>query len=149
MAHVAVAEAARDQLGLTRLDLTVSEVALGKEHLDPARLDARLDALRALAGPGRPWLRVTTTTHRLLADVAEGYDVLVVGADKWAQVLDPTWYGSPEVRDAAVGRLPRVVVAPRDGTPTPTGVELLDLHADHRPVSSTAVRAGRDEWRAR
>ncbi|MBA3303035.1 MAG: hypothetical protein H0U26_04100 [Acidimicrobiia bacterium] len=146
---MAVAEAAHDQLGLARLDLVVSEVALGKEHLDPARLEARLDAVRALAGPGRPWLHITSTHHRLLADVAEGYDVLVMGADKWVQVLDPAWYDSPEARDAAVARLPRVVVAPRDGTPTPTRVELLDVHPDHRPVSSTAVRAGRDEWRAR
>ncbi|CAN5526803.1 hypothetical protein BH18ACT1_BH18ACT1_04490 [soil metagenome] len=147
MAHVAIAEAAYGQLSLARLDLVVSEVPLGKEHLDPAGLEARLEALHSLAA-GRPWLTVASTPSRLLADVAAGYDVLVVGADKWAQLHDPAWYGSPAARDEALARLPRLVVAPRAGWPTPADAEVLDLDPDHRHVSSTAVRDGQDEWRA-
>ena len=35
---------------------------------------------------------VTDRVH--LADIAAGYDALVLGADKWAQVLDPAFYES-------------------------------------------------------
>jgi hypothetical protein len=65
-----------------------------------------------------------------------------MGADKWAQVLDPAWYGgSVAARDAAVARLPRVLVAPRAGV-YPTGVELLDVPAHLHEVSATRVRTG-------
>jgi hypothetical protein len=94
-------------------------------------------------------LGVAVTGARLLADVAAGYDVLVVGADKWAQLHDPAWYdGSATARDAALARLPRVVVAPRAGFALPEGAEVLDLDPAHADVSSTAVRAGRHDWRA-
>jgi hypothetical protein len=70
-----------------------------------------------------------------------------MGADKWAQVVDPAWYGgSEEARDAAVARLPRVLLAPRAGWPVPPGVEVLDVHPDHLEVSSTAAVAGRPDW---
>ena len=146
VAHLAVAEAARDQAGLDRLDLVLSRRALGKEGAERSPLEARAAALCAVAGR-RPWLAVAVTEARLLADVAAGYDVLVMGADKWAQVLDPAWYGgSEEARDEAVGRLPRVLVAPRAGWPAPPGVEVLDVHPAHLEVSSTAAVAGRSEW---
>ena len=39
-----------------------------------------------------------------------------MGADKWAQVRDPAWYGDdPRRRDAALAALPRVLVVPRPG----------------------------------
>ena len=80
-----------------------------------------------------------------------------MGADKWAQVLDPAWYGGSTVaRDEAVATLPTVGVAPRSpaaGGPqepahVPTGVLVveLDLHPSHRSVSATSVRSGRVEW---
>ncbi len=148
VAHVAVAEAAWRQCGLDRLDLVVSRDPLGKDRGGQAALDDRVALLEALRA-GRPWLGVAVTDERLLADVAAGYDVLVLGADKWAQLHDPAWYGgSVEARDAALARLPHVVVAPRAGHPTPEDVEVLDVHPDHHHVSSTAVRAGRHEWRA-
>lgn len=82
------------------------------------------------------------TDSRLIADIADGYDVVVLGADKWAQVRDPAWYGGsvPE-RDAALRRLPRIMVAPRAGD-HPDGVELLDVTEDLHPVSASAIRAG-------
>ena len=148
VAHLAIAEAAWEQCALDRLDLVVSRVPLGKDHVVQAPVEERVAALERLAA-GRSWLGVAVTDARLLADVATGYDVLVVGADKWAQLLDPQWYdGSADARDAALARLPRVVVAPRAGFPAPEGVLELEVDPAHHHVSSTAVREGRDDWRA-
>jgi hypothetical protein len=92
----------------------------------------------------RPWLGVVDTDARLLADIAEGYDVLVLGADKWAQVVDPRYYdGSDAARDAAVARLPRLAVATRDALPLPEDCVRLDV--DLPDVSSTAAREGRHD----
>ncbi len=41
------------------------------------------------AGRTRPWLAATITDRQLIAEIASGYDVVVMGADKWAQVRDP------------------------------------------------------------
>jgi nicotinic acid mononucleotide adenylyltransferase len=148
VAHLAIADAARERCGLDRLDLVVSRVPLGKDHEAQAPLEQRVAQLEELAR-GRPWLGVAVTEDRLLVDVAAGYDVLVVGADKWAQLHDPAWYGgSPEARDAALAALPRVVVAPRAGFALPEDAEVLDVDPAHHQVSSTAVRGGRHEWRA-
>jgi len=70
----------------------------------------------------------------------------VRGADKWRQVNDPAWYDDdPAARDAALARLPAVLVAPRadDDLADLVGVELLPVGEDHRPVSATAIREGR------
>ena len=78
----------------------------------PEKVVAVLEAVAS----SRPWLGVAVTEARLIADIAARYDVVVLGADKWAQVLDPAWYGgSTEARDEALARLPRVLVAPRAG----------------------------------
>jgi Cytidylyltransferase-like len=144
-AHLAIAQAAVRQLGLDRLDLIVSRVALGKEGVERPQLQDRLMVLEEVAA-SRPWLGALVTDHRLLADVAAGYDVVVMGADKWAQVVDPAWYGgSAAARDEAVARLPRVVVAPRPGYDT-VGVHVLDVDPDHLHVSSTAARSHRADW---
>ena len=148
VAHLARAEAAWRRCELDRLVLVVSRLPLGKDSAAQAPVEERVAALERLAA-GRSWLDVAVTDARLLADVAAGYDVLVVGADKWAQLHDPSWYGgSTEARDAALARLPRVVVAPRAGFPPPEGAEVLDVDPEHHHVSSTAVRQGRHEWRA-
>jgi nicotinate-nucleotide adenylyltransferase len=141
IAHLAVADAARRHAGLARVDLVVSRRTLGKDHLDDATVARRVAALEAVAA-NRPWLGVRVAEGGLVADIAEGYDAVVMGADKWAQVIDPTWYGGSAVaRDAAVARLPRVLVAPRAGE-RPGGVELLDLPDHLADVSATAVRDG-------
>ena len=146
VAHLAIAEAAVAPCGLHRVELVVSRSPIDKEHVDRPLLEHRVEVLEAAAA-SRPWLSVRVTTHRLLADIAEGYDALVMGADKWAQVLDPVYYdGSPAARDAAVARLPRVVVAPRPPF-EPTGVEVLDLDGVAH-ISSTAVRDGAHTWMA-
>jgi nicotinate-nucleotide adenylyltransferase len=141
VAHLAVAEAAVRQAGLDRLDLVLSRVALGKEALAHPTVDERRAVLAEVAAT-RPWLGVAVTEARLIADVAAGYDVVVMGADKWAQVLDPAWYGgSAAARDAALARLPRALVAPRAGV-FPEGAELLMLADDLHAVSASDVRAG-------
>ncbi len=143
VAHLAIAEAAVERARLERIDLVVSRVALGKEPVAVPTLDDRVRVLDAIARD-RDWLGVRVTDDRLLVDIARGYDVVVMGADKWAQVLDPAWYGSAEARDDAVERLPRVLVTARRGFDVALGpAEPLVLDADHGHVSSTAVREGR------
>jgi hypothetical protein len=151
-AHLAIADAVTDALGLERLDLVMSEVALAKAHGGHSSLEDRLAAIAAAAATGRPHLRGLVTPHGLIADIAEGYDVCVVGADKWHQLHDAAFYGgSPEARDAALARLPRLAVAPRPGVAAPTlsgDAVLLDVDPAFGEVSSSAVRDGREEWRA-
>jgi hypothetical protein len=138
IAHLAIAEAAWTKCGLERLDLVVNRDPLGKSEMRP--LAARVEMLEAVSAT-RPWLAVVVTDHLHLADIAEGYDVLVMGADKWAQVLDAQFYDSEAARDAAVARLPRLAVAPRHGLALPDSCVALDI--DLPDVSSTAARAGR------
>ncbi len=153
IAHVALAEAALAELSLDRVDLCLSVDPLGKPHL-ARTVGERLERIRASL-QGRAGLEVVTTPHRLVADIAEGYDVVVLGADKWEQVLDPGWYGGdPDRRDHALARLPLVALAGRAGSagsaPPLPGVRVHRLEvADHlAEVSSTGVRDGRTEWAA-
>ena len=133
--------AARHHAGLDRVDLVLSVVALGKSPSHGPPVDRRRAVLAAVAA-SRPWLGVVVTEARLIADIAAGYDAVVLGADKWAQVLDQAWYGgSTTARDEALARLPRVLVAPRAGD-HPAGVELLDVPAAVHEVSASAVRSG-------
>lgn len=148
VAHLAVARAAVEQHSLDRLDLVVSRRAIGKEDVDRPRLEDRLAVLEA-AVRARPWLAVRLTEARLIADIADGYDLVVVGADKWEQLHDVSFYGgSAAARDAALARLPTVAVAPRPPHRAPAEL-LLDVHDDHAEVSSTAVRdGGAHHWMA-
>jgi nicotinic acid mononucleotide adenylyltransferase len=142
VAHLAIAEHARRHAVLERVDLVVSRVALGKEDVEVPTFEDRIAVLEAVARD-RPWLGVRVTDDRLLVDVAQGYDVLIVGADKWAQVRDVAWYGSEAARDDALTRLPpRVLVVPRPGYDT-GDAEVLLLDDDHGRVSSSAARDGR------
>jgi len=148
VAHLAIAEAARRQSGVDRVDWVVSELALGKENVDVPVLADRLEVLRAVAA-SRDWLEVAVTAQQLIVDVAEGYDLLILGADKWAQVLDPAWYGGDvAARDAALSRLPPTLVVPRPPFPHPDhgGAAVLSVGDHHNAVSSSAVRSGRHEW---
>ena len=150
VAHLHVAEAARAQCGLDRVVLSLSRAALGKPDESLTPIEERADVLRSAAAT-RPWLDVAVTDARLVADVAAGYDVVVMGADKWYQVLDPTWYADTTDSDAALARLPVVAVAPRAGLGLPSApadvtVVVLDVDEAHHHVSATGARGGRDEW---
>jgi cytidyltransferase-like protein len=148
VAHVAIADAARHQRALDELHLVVSHVALGKQRRRQTPVDHRLAAIEACAAD-RQWLQARATPAQLLADIACGYDLLVIGADKWWQLHDVSFYGGSAgaMRDA-LDRLPELAVAPRAGVELPLGVDVLDVDPAHHEVSSTAVRAGRDDWRA-
>jgi hypothetical protein len=128
----------------------LSRVALVKEDGHHHPLDERVAAIERLTA-GRPWLGVVVTDHQLIVDMAEGYDVVVMGADKWAQLHDPVFYGgSATARDDALARLPEVAVAPRPPAAIPTeGAVILALPPHLAEVSSSSVRAGRDEWDGR
>jgi hypothetical protein len=150
IAHVAIAEAAVRAAALDHLDFAISRAPLGKDATNQRSLETRLGALERLAST-RPPLGVVVTDHRLITDIAADYDVVVMGADKWAQVFDPAWYGGSLVaRDEAVARLPRVAVVTRPGVVLPDaealGGVLLVVPDHHGDVSSSAARAGRREW---
>ena len=149
VAHLAIAEAAWRQGGLDRVDLVLSRSPLGKDPSVPS-FQHRLEVLEAVAA-NRPWLVVTVTDKRLIADVATGYDAVIMGTDKWIQVCDPAWYGgSIESRDAAVARLPRLFIVQRpgfDAVPArPDTALCLVVDEDHAGVSSSRARTGRSEW---
>jgi hypothetical protein len=139
-AHLAVAEAARRAHDLTEVHLAVSRVALDKEATTVPLFRHRLDVLRR-AVARRGWLRLVVTDRQLIADIAEGYGVVVMGADKWAQVHDLRFYRSEQARDEAVARLPTPAIAPRPPHPVPAAGR-LDLPDDVAAVSSTRARAG-------
>jgi len=149
VAHLAIAEAALQQGGLDALHLVVSRLPLGKDPVVPSFED-RISVLETVAA-SRPWLEVQVSDHRLIVDAAAGYDAVVMGADKWLQVVDPAWYGgSADRRDQAVAALPLVLLAARAGSDTstelPPGVRQLDLDPRHSGVASSLVRAGKLEW---
>ena len=148
VAHVAVARAAVEQRGVERVDLAVSRTTLGKAHLDDSSLGRRTRQLQDAFGV-HDWLGLVVVSTSLVVDIAQGYDLVVMGADKWAQVNDPHWYGGdPDARDAALRRLPAVAVAPRGGHAVPVDLA-LEVPAELAHVSATAVRNGRSDWAAR
>lgn len=150
VAHLGIVAAARSHVDEVRLVL--SAVALGKEAGGHTSVDDRLRVLRA------DGLAAVATHAQLVVAIAEeaGADAVIMGADKWAQVADPAWYGSAAARDAALARLPTVLLAERAGSPASTtrrlaGPALLDLPGDvvvldvdpaHADVSATRARAG-------
>ena len=141
IAHVAIAEAAVRTAELDRLDLAISRSTLGKDPAAQRPLEVRLAVVERLT-ESRPWLGIVVTDAQLIADIAAGYDAVIMGADKWAQVRDPAWYGDdPAARDDALARLPRVLVAPRPGF-TIVDAEVLELPEGLEHVSSTAARLG-------
>lgn len=151
IAHLAIAVATLEQCRCDSLTFVLSRAALGKEDRSDT-VEARALVLRMLVDDRRFTVEVTSTVF--IAEIAQGYDVVVVGADKWAQVLDPAWYADETTRDAAVASLPHVALVPRPPheplATRPSAMTVLEL-ADPSlaEVSSTAVRSGRVEWAAR
>lgn len=121
--------------------LTLSAQPLGKPAVTRPSWDERLAVVEQWAS-GHPWLDVAVTEDRLLADIAAGYDVIVLGADKYHQILEPEWYGGTAERDAAMARLPELAIAPRGPLSTPKEMT-LDLDPDVMVrYSSTRAREG-------
>lgn len=141
IAHLAVAEAAWRACAVERVDLVLSLDPIGKAGA--SAFERRVQMVRAVT-EDVPWLGVAITEARLIADVAAGYDVVVMGADKWAQVLDPSYHADEDAWRASLERLPTVAVARRGGQPITGDVLVLDV--DLAEVSSSAVRAGERRW---
>ena len=143
-AHLEIARVAREVHGLTRIDLALSTVALGKEDAASVTLARRVEIVQASVAEVEG-LGVVVTEARLIADIAQGYDIVVMGADKWAQVHDPVWYDDEAAHADALSSLPMVAVAPRPPHPTP-GELRLPVADDLLEISSTGARSGRREW---
>lgn len=147
MAHLAIAAAARTQRDLDRVVLVHSHTVLGKDDVERPRWVDRVAVLDAVADD-HEWLEAAVTEHRLLADIAEGYDVVIMGADKWHQIRELQWYDDATDRDATLARLPEVAIAPRQPQPVPAELA-LDLPAEATVgISSTEARAGRTDLMA-
>ena len=147
VAHLAVAEVAVATHDLDRIDLVVSRAALAKDEVARPLLVHRLEVLEQAAGT-RAWLGVALRDEQLFVDLAQGYDVVVMGADKWEQLHDPAFYGGSEsARDAAVAALPTPAVVDRPPRFAPPE-HRLEVHVDFHDVSSTHVRSGRHDWMA-
>lgn len=145
LAHLEIARTARDVHGLTRVDLAVSRIALGKASPRTPTFEERLEVIRSSVAEIEG-LEIVVTAFRLITDIAAGYDVVVMGADKWVQVNDPVWYGGDvAARDAAVARLPTLALAPRSNHEIPDE-HRLPVAPDLVEVSSTEARRGRVEW---
>lgn len=148
VAHLAIAEAARIQLGCDLVEFVLSTVTLGKDDRSLPPVGNRAEALRTLCS-ARSGLAVTLREGSLLADLADGYDWVILGADKWHQIQDVRWYESISHRDRCLAALPPIAVAPRPPDLLPDHLTVLQVPAELQQVSSTAVRAGRQEWIAR
>lgn len=144
IAHIEIALTAREHHRLARVDLAVSTVTLGKDAVVRPSFEERIAVLEASVAEV-DGLGFIVTEYQLIADIAAGYDVVVMGADKWAQVNDVAWYLDPETRDAAVAALPTLALAPRSGFDVPVEHE-LPVDPNLLEISSSAVRAGRTEW---
>jgi nicotinic acid mononucleotide adenylyltransferase len=140
VAHLATASAARDRFDLDEVHLIVSLNALGKVAVERPTMRDRLRVLETVAS-SRPWLRVVSTDLQLLADRAEGYEAVIMGADKWHQIHELQFYGSATERDEAIRRLPPVAVVPRGDLEVPEAVR-LEISEEFSVISSTAARAG-------
>ncbi len=141
IAHLAIIDAARRHHQLDRVDLAISRRALAKEDVDHPRFEHRITVIRNSLAE-LPWAAVTTTTEQLLADIARGYDLVIMGADKWWQIHELHWYRSEKHRDETLDRLPEVAVFPRNGFDNPPDIT---LHLDDEAlamVSSSRARSG-------
>ena len=138
-AHLAISEAVVKQHSLDVLVWTVSRVALAKEDVQRPRLADRVAVLEAVAAPIK-WLEIAVTDVQLLSEIAAGFDVIVMGADKWHQIHDPVFYGNdPARRDASIAALPTVAIATRPPHDCPSEL-VLDLPEWVGTVSSTRAR---------
>ena len=138
-AHLAISEAVVGQHRLDVLVWSVSRVALAKEDVQRPRLADRIAVLEEVAAP-IGWLEIDVTDAQLLSDIAAGFDVIVMGGDKWQQIHDPVFYGNdPAQRDASIAALPTVAIAVRPPHDCPAELA-LDLPDWVGTVSSTQAR---------
>ena len=142
VAHIEVARLARLAHQLETVVLAVSRVALDKPAPPGPSFEERIELLHADAAE-HSWLVVAETEEQLIVDIAKGFDVVIMGADKWRQVNNARYYPSPADRDVAVANLPTVVVAERAGLAIEgRGIALLQTPQELHGISSTDARNG-------
>ena len=133
-----IAEAASRQGGLDRARPGRVDRSRWAKTRPVPTLDDRLSVLEAI---GRhPSLAGGAVTDRqLIADVAAGYDAVVVGADKWLQVVRPglVWRIGRGPRRGGGRSCPACCWWPgrriRSRRPARPGRLLLDVDAEHGP----------------
>ncbi|MEC9058791.1 MAG: hypothetical protein VX410_04540 [Actinomycetota bacterium] len=141
VAHLEISQATRTHFNVDTVVWAVSRVALAKEEVVRPLFEHRIAVLEKVADDFG-WLEIQVTEDQLLADIALGYDLLVMGADKWHQIQDPVFYqNDPALRDSVLSNLPRVAVAPREPFDVPPELE-LPIPATLRSVSSSEARSG-------
>jgi nicotinic acid mononucleotide adenylyltransferase len=123
-AHAALAVAGH-RAGCRLVVLAMAPVSLAKEGLERAHPVDRLDWVAAWARR-HPWAVVAASSHPLLVDMAEalgratgGRVVLLLGADKAAQLAEPHWYDDPAAAMDRLDRAATLLVAGWAGHPTP------------------------------
>ncbi len=143
-AHLEIAHAAVAKYSLQRLDFALSVSPLGKAEVEVPSFRHRIEVIEASLRDHQS-LAVVVTEAQLITDIADGYDLVVMGADKWHQVNDPQWYNDDALaRDEAVSRLPTVALAARPPHVIPAELR-LPVADDLLEISSTAARAGRTD----
>lgn len=141
VAHLAISQAVLDQREIDTIIWSVSRVALGKETLETPKFEHRIAILEEVADE-YGWLQIQVTEAQLLAEIAVGYDLLIMGADKWHQIQDPIFYdGDSGSRDLAIAKLPALAIVPREPFTAPSAQE-LELPEDMNLVSSSKARGG-------
>lgn len=146
IAHLGIAVMARRAAGLDRIDLHISRTALAKEDADHAPFDLRVAVIEASIGH-LSWLSLVITDKQLIVDIADGYDAVLMGADKYHQIRQPKYYADEAERDAAMAALPLVVGPNRPGAPPlPDTALVLALPPKLEVVSSSGARTDHPQW---
>jgi hypothetical protein len=140
VAHLAIVEAVLAAYEPTALDLMLSRRPILKEHVERPRLDHRIEVVAASVAH-LDAVSVAVTDQRLIADIAVGYDLVIMGADKWHQINDIVFYDDEAHRRRCLDALPAVVVVGRGDDPLPDA-GAHHLHVDMHTVSSTRARQG-------
>jgi|TARA_B110000263_G_scaffold238194_1_gene239186 nicotinic acid mononucleotide adenylyltransferase len=140
-AHIEISEAAREAHHLKKVVWSVSRISLAKENVTLPIFEDRILVLHDVASK-IAWLDIQVTDRQLLADIAKGYDLLIMGADKWHQIHDPKFYSDDlGKRDDAINSLPQVAVAPRSTLKVPSEIALT-VPESVTNVSSSMARNG-------
>lgn len=140
IAHLDLSQAVIKQRKVDVVVWSLSRVALGKvDHKGPT-VEERFVVMNQVAKE-YPWLEIQLTDDQLFADISKGFDVLVMGGDKWDQINELQWYGGDSsARMAALAALPELAIASRQKHLAPAEY-LIELEGVEL-VSSTAARAG-------
>jgi len=85
--HIEIVNSAINRFKVNEIHLVMSEIALGKEKLTGPSVSDRVEILEKSLS-SIPEASVLKTSKQLIADIAEGYDVVILGADKWKQLTE-------------------------------------------------------------